>query len=102
MLSNTETNLKGQVMAITILGNEIIEDKSVKAITTRSRMQLSEIHIKRLVPIKETIPSSNEERVEQTEQTIEASTKESSDTPRVKAIVPINPYEPPIPFPIYR
>jgi hypothetical protein len=97
--SNTETNPKEQVMAIRILGNEGIEDPSVNAITTRSGVQLPEIHVKRPAVSKETIPTSDEEQVEQTEQMIETSTKESSDTPRVKATVPINPYEPPIPFP---
>lgn len=39
----------------------------------------------------ETIPSLDEEHVERTEGTTEASTKESLDTPWVKATASINP-----------
>lgn len=62
-------------------------------------MQLPKIHVKRPVTSKEILYSLDVEHVEQTEHITEASAKENSDTPRVKATTPINLYEPPIPFP---
>ncbi|KAL2491990.1 Uncharacterized protein Adt_27618 [Abeliophyllum distichum] len=50
----------------------------------------------RSVANKEMVPSTNEEHVEQTEQT--TAMKESSGTPQVKATVPIKAYDLPIPF----
>lgn len=47
----------------------------MNAITTKSGMQLLEIHVKRFAVSKEIVPSSDEEQVEQTVQKIEASTK---------------------------
>ncbi|KAL2462156.1 Uncharacterized protein Adt_45576 [Abeliophyllum distichum] len=70
----------------------------VKAITTRSGVQLPEIHVKRPVVDKENVLSTNEEHEERTEQTIDISIKERSCTPQVKKTVPINPYEPSISF----
>ncbi|KAL2491698.1 Uncharacterized protein Adt_27326 [Abeliophyllum distichum] len=78
--SNTEVNPREQVLAI----------------TTRNRVQLPEIHIKRLVAYKEKVPSTDEEHMEQTEQAVDI--EESSITPQVKAAAPIKPYEPPIPY----
>ncbi|KAL2471831.1 uncharacterized protein Adt_39967 [Abeliophyllum distichum] len=59
----------------------------VKAITTRSRVQLPEVHVKRSVANKEMIPSTDDEHVEQTEQT--TAIKKSSGTSQVKETVPI-------------
>ncbi|KAL2466264.1 Uncharacterized protein Adt_42115 [Abeliophyllum distichum] len=56
-----------------------------------------EIHIKRPVAYKEKVPSTDEERVEQTEQAVDI--EESSVIPQVKAVALIKPYEPPIPYP---
>ncbi|KAL2497885.1 Uncharacterized protein Adt_23435 [Abeliophyllum distichum] len=76
---------------------EVNSKENVIAITTRSEVQLPEIHIKRSVANKEKVSSIDEENVEQTEQTTYII--ESSGTPQVKATVPIKPYEPPTLFP---
>lgn len=78
---------------------EVNPREHAKAITTRSGVQLPEIHIKKPVTNEESVLTSDEEQVEQTELTPEENAKMSSDTPRVKATAPVNPYEPPIPFP---
>lgn len=78
---------------------EVNPREHAKAITTRSGVQLPKIHVKRSVTNKETVPTSDEEQLEQTEHTPEESAKKSSDTPRVKTTTLVNPYEPPIPFP---
>ncbi|KAL2542877.1 Uncharacterized protein Adt_03855 [Abeliophyllum distichum] len=75
---------------------EVNPREQVHAITTRSGVQLPEIHIKR-VAYKEKVPSTDEEHVEQTEQAVDI--EESSVTPQVKAAAPVKPYEPPIPYP---
>ncbi|KAL2486612.1 Uncharacterized protein Adt_31368 [Abeliophyllum distichum] len=94
-------------MVATILGRapgtlpsntEVNSNEFFKAITTRTRIQLPEIHVKRSVRDKEKIPSTDEKHVEQTEQTIDISITESSGTPQVKAIVPIKSNEPLLPF----
>ncbi|KAL2505755.1 Aspartic peptidase domain containing protein [Abeliophyllum distichum] len=61
---------------------EINPKKHVKAITTRSGVQLPEIHVKRSIANKEVVTSTDKEHVEQTEQTTDM--KESSGTPQVK------------------
>ncbi|KAL2487249.1 Uncharacterized protein Adt_32005 [Abeliophyllum distichum] len=76
---------------------EVNPREQVHAITTRNRVQLLKIYAKKLVANKENVPSTNEEHVEQTEQTIDI--KEISGTPQVKASIPIKPYESSIPFP---
>ncbi|XP_022889018.1 uncharacterized protein LOC111404443 [Olea europaea var. sylvestris] len=91
-IKNLETQM-GQ-MAQALSGRE-----HVKAITTRSGVQLPEFHVKRPTVNKEKVPSTDEEHAEQTEQTTDTSIKESSNTPQVKATAPIKPYEPLIPFP---
>ncbi|KAL2465118.1 Uncharacterized protein Adt_40969 [Abeliophyllum distichum] len=53
-------------------------------------------YVMRSVANKEMVPSTEEEHVEQTEQT--TAMKESSGTPQVKATVPIKAYDPPIPI----
>lgn len=78
---------------------EINPKEHAKAITTRSGVQLSEIHVKRLVASKESAPISYDEIVEQTEQTTGDVVKKNSNTSRGTATIPINPHEPPIPFP---
>ncbi|XP_022861116.1 uncharacterized protein LOC111381556 [Olea europaea var. sylvestris] len=83
MSSNTEINPKEQA----------------KAITTRSGVQLPEIHVKRLSVNGETSPPTEEENVEQDEQPKESTPKRSSENLRDKATATVNPYEPPIPFP---
>ncbi|KAL2486257.1 Uncharacterized protein Adt_31013 [Abeliophyllum distichum] len=104
VIKNLETQM-GQ-MAITLSGRapstlpsntEVNPKDHVKAITTRSRVQLPEIHVKRSVANKEMVTSTDEEHVEQTEQT--TAMKESSGTPQVKATIRIKAYDPPIPFP---
>lgn len=105
-IKNLEIQMGQMVLAMTnrVLGTlpnntEVNPKEHAKAITTRSGVQLPEIHVKRPVTNKETVPTSDEEQVEQTEHTPKESAKKSSDTPRVKATAPVNPYEPPIPFP---
>ncbi|KAL2453097.1 Uncharacterized protein Adt_49403 [Abeliophyllum distichum] len=75
-IKNLETQM-GQ-MAIALSGRapgtlpsntEVNPKEHVKAITTRSGVQLPEIHVKRPVTNKDLVPSTDEEHVEQTEQT---------------------------------
>ncbi|KAL2486517.1 Uncharacterized protein Adt_31273 [Abeliophyllum distichum] len=103
-IKNLETQMGHMVIALsgrapgTLPSNiEVNPKEHVKAITTRSGVQLPEIHVKRSIPNNEKVSSTNEEHVEQTEQPTYI--KESSGTPHVKATVPIKPYDPPIPFP---
>ncbi|KAL2461730.1 Uncharacterized protein Adt_45150 [Abeliophyllum distichum] len=93
-------------MAIALLGialstlpryTEVNFKERVKVITTRSGVQLPEIHVKRSVANKKMVPSTDQEHMEQIEQT--TNMKESSSTPQIKATVRIKPYDPPIPFP---
>lgn len=77
---------------------EINPKERTKMITTRNRACLLETHVKRPVANKKTIRSSDKEHVEQIEQTTKLVAKESSNTPWIKEAIPINPYEPPVPF----
>ncbi|XP_022875808.1 uncharacterized protein LOC111394287 [Olea europaea var. sylvestris] len=81
--SNTETNPKEQV----------------KAITTRSGVQLPEIHVKRPATVIEKAPTMDEEQVDELDKAAEENQVESSDSPQVKATAPVKAYVPPIPFP---
>ncbi|XP_022846278.1 uncharacterized protein LOC111369022 [Olea europaea var. sylvestris] len=81
--SNTETNPKEQV----------------KAITIRSGVQLPEIHVKRPVTITEKAPTTGEEQVDKLDKTTEENQIESSGSPRVKTSTPVKAYVPPISFP---
>ncbi|XP_022858222.1 uncharacterized protein LOC111379117 [Olea europaea var. sylvestris] len=72
--------------------------EQAKATTTRSGVQLPEIHVKRPSVNGETSPLAEEETVEQNEQPKESTPKRSSDNPRDKATATVNPHEPPIPF----
>ncbi|XP_022883796.1 uncharacterized protein LOC111400629 [Olea europaea var. sylvestris] len=78
---------------------ELNPNEHVQAITTRSGIQLPERHVERLSVNTETTPSTKEEIVQQNEQTRESTPKKSLETSRGKTTIPINPYEPPIPFP---
>ncbi|KAL2542459.1 Uncharacterized protein Adt_03437 [Abeliophyllum distichum] len=89
--------ISARVLGTLASNTEVNPKESVTAITTKSEVQLLEIHVKRSVSHKEMVPSTDEEHVEQTKQTTDII--ESSGTPQVKATVPINPYEPLIPFP---
>ncbi|KAL2471364.1 Uncharacterized protein Adt_39500 [Abeliophyllum distichum] len=86
--------ISGSVPDTLSRNTEMNPKENVTAITTRSEVQLPEIYVKRSVANKEKVPSTDEERVEQTEQTTDI--KESSGTPQVKTIVPIKLYEPPV------
>ncbi|XP_022864581.1 uncharacterized protein LOC111384524, partial [Olea europaea var. sylvestris] len=81
--SNTETNPKEQV----------------KAITTRSGVQLPEIHVKRPATVIEKAPTMDEEQVDELDKAAEENQVESSNSPQVKATAPVKAYVPPIPFP---
>ncbi|XP_022873842.1 uncharacterized protein LOC111392685 [Olea europaea var. sylvestris] len=70
----------------------------VQATTTRSGTQLPERHVERSGVNNETTSYTEEEIVQQDEQTSESTPKESLETSRDKETIPINPYEPPIPF----
>ncbi|KAL2512629.1 Uncharacterized protein Adt_18229 [Abeliophyllum distichum] len=61
--------LSGRAPGALLSNTEVNSKEHVKAITTRSGVQLPEIHVKRLVTNKEMVPSTDEEHVEQTEQT---------------------------------
>ncbi|XP_022871446.1 uncharacterized protein LOC111390615 [Olea europaea var. sylvestris] len=63
---------------------EVNPKEHVKAITTRSGVQLPEFHVKRPTANKEKVPSTDEEHAEQTKQTTDTSIKKSSNTPQVK------------------
>ncbi|KAL2513036.1 Uncharacterized protein Adt_18636 [Abeliophyllum distichum] len=80
--SNTETNPKEQV----------------KAITIRNGVQLPEIHVTRHESPKQLVPTTDEEQVERSEQKVDEATEQNSDTPQVKATVLVKAYIPPIPF----
>ncbi|KAL2497651.1 Uncharacterized protein Adt_23201 [Abeliophyllum distichum] len=86
--------ISARVLGTLASNTEVNPKESVTAITTKSEVQLSEIHVKRSVANKEKVSSTDEEHMEQTEQTTDII--ESSGTPQVKATVPIKPYEPPI------
>ncbi|XP_022855324.1 uncharacterized protein LOC111376589 [Olea europaea var. sylvestris] len=81
--SNTETNPKEQI----------------KAITTCSGIQLPEIHVKRPATVIEKAPIMGEEQVDESDKASEENQVESSDSPQVKATAPVKAYVPPIPFP---
>ncbi|KAL2532472.1 Uncharacterized protein Adt_05823 [Abeliophyllum distichum] len=73
-IKNLETKVGQIVVAIldrvpgTLPSNTVVNPKEhVKAIPTRSGVQLSDIHVKRPVANKENVPSTDEEHVEQTE-----------------------------------
>ncbi|XP_022864609.1 uncharacterized protein LOC111384553 [Olea europaea var. sylvestris] len=73
--------------------------EQAKAITTRSGVQLPEIHVKRPSVKGETSLPTEEETMEQDEQPKESTPKGSSDNSRDKATAIVNPHEPPTPFP---
>ncbi|KAL2486465.1 reverse transcriptase [Abeliophyllum distichum] len=75
--------ISGSVPDTLPINTEVNTKENVTAITTRNEVQLPEIYVKRPVGNKENESSTDEEHMEQTEQTIDI--KESSDTPRVKA-----------------
>ncbi|XP_022868243.1 uncharacterized protein LOC111387880 [Olea europaea var. sylvestris] len=92
-------------MALTsrALGNlssntEISPNEQAKAITTRSGVQLLEIHVKRPSVNEETSLPAEEETVEQDKQLKESTPKGSPDNSRDKATSTVNPHEPPITF----
>ncbi|XP_022854461.1 uncharacterized protein LOC111375799 [Olea europaea var. sylvestris] len=105
-IKNLETQVGQMTISMTGRGlgnlpcnNEINPKEHGKAITTRIGVQLSKIHVKRLVASKESAPTSDDEIVEQTEQIIGDVAKKNFNTSRGTVINPINPHEPPIPFP---
>ncbi|KAL2542521.1 Uncharacterized protein Adt_03499 [Abeliophyllum distichum] len=61
--------LSGRAPGTLPSNTEVNPKEHVKAITTRSGVQLPEIHVKRSVANKEMVPSTDEEHVEQNEQT---------------------------------
>ncbi|KAL2542600.1 Uncharacterized protein Adt_03578 [Abeliophyllum distichum] len=63
---------------------EVNPREQVHAITTRSGVQLPEIHIKRPVAYEEKVPSTDEEHVEQAEQAVDI--EESSVTPQMQKV----------------
>ncbi|KAL2461703.1 Uncharacterized protein Adt_45123 [Abeliophyllum distichum] len=73
-IKNLETQMGQMAVAISARvpdmlpsNTEVNPKESVKAVTTRSGVQLPEIHVKRPVANKEHVPSTDEEHVEQTE-----------------------------------
>ncbi|XP_022847624.1 uncharacterized protein LOC111370160 [Olea europaea var. sylvestris] len=71
----------------------------VKAITTRSGVQLPEIHIKRPATVIEKALAMGEEQVDELDKATKENQVESSDNPQVKATTPVKAYVPLIPFP---
>ncbi|KAL2479915.1 Uncharacterized protein Adt_32881 [Abeliophyllum distichum] len=81
--SNTETNPR----------------EHLKAITTRSGVQLPEIEVRRNVNIQDNTPSTNDEPVDQLKIPQDASQEIDLDAPPAKATLQVKAYVPPIPFP---
>ncbi|KAL2471894.1 Uncharacterized protein Adt_40030 [Abeliophyllum distichum] len=81
--SNTVTNMKEQV----------------NAITTRSGVQLSEIHVKRPKKNDEQLEIEEEETGQQHAKSKEEVSKESTESSKVRAPIPVKAYVPPISFP---
>ncbi|XP_022877064.1 uncharacterized protein LOC111395314 [Olea europaea var. sylvestris] len=105
-IKNLETQMGQMIISMTgrapgnLPSNTKINSKEhAKAITTRSGVQLPNIHVKRSVASKELAPISDDEIVEQTERTTGDVAKKNSNTSRGTATNFINPHEPPIPFP---
>ncbi|XP_022841909.1 uncharacterized protein LOC111365593 [Olea europaea var. sylvestris] len=105
-IKNLETQV-GQI-AISMTGRapgnlpsntEINPKEHAKAITTRSGVQLPEPHVKSSGANKESTPTLEEEIVEQTDNAIGDEVKRNSETSQGKNTNPVNPHEPPIPFP---
>ncbi|XP_022871419.1 uncharacterized protein LOC111390593 [Olea europaea var. sylvestris] len=100
-IKNLETQM-GQ-MAISMTGRaprnlpsntEINPKEQAKAITTRSGVQLPEIHVKKSgVTVETSSPAEDETAVK------ESTPGENSEKSQDKAKVTVNPYETPIPFP---
>ncbi|XP_022872320.1 uncharacterized protein LOC111391352 [Olea europaea var. sylvestris] len=90
--------LSGRAQGTLHSNTEINPKEQVKAITTRSGVQLPEIHVKRLATIIEKVPTTGEEQVDESDKATEENQVESSDSPQVKA-TPVKAYVPPIPFP---
>ncbi|KAL2505552.1 Uncharacterized protein Adt_21173 [Abeliophyllum distichum] len=88
--------ISGSVPNMLPSNTEVNPKENVTAITIRSEVQLPEIHVKRPVANKKKVLSTDEEHVEQTEQTTYI--KQSLGTPQVTATVFIKPYEPLIPL----
>lgn len=102
-IKNLETQVGQIALAIngrapgTLPSNtEVNPREQCQAITTRSGIQLPETTVKRPSANKDTLSSSEKEKAEQTKET---SPREGSDTSQNKAPAPVNPYDPPIPFP---
>ncbi|XP_022866202.1 uncharacterized protein LOC111386005 [Olea europaea var. sylvestris] len=106
-IKNLETQV-GQ-MAVSMMGRapgnlpsntEINPKEYAKAITTRSGVQLPEIHVKRSTVSKESSQTLDEEVGEHSENPIEDEVKKSYNVSQSGATIrPVNPHEPPIPFP---
>ncbi|XP_022865871.1 uncharacterized protein LOC111385680 [Olea europaea var. sylvestris] len=105
-IKNLETQV-GQI-AISMTGRapgnlpsntEINPKEHAKAITTRSGVQLPEPHVTSSGANKESTPTLEEEIVEQTDNATGDEVKRNSKTSQGKNTNPVNPHEPPIPFP---
>ncbi|KAL2466093.1 Uncharacterized protein Adt_41944 [Abeliophyllum distichum] len=96
-IKNLETKIGQMAVAIsarvpdTLPSNtEVNPKESVTAVTTRSGVQLPEIHVKRPITKKEHVLSTDEEHVELAEQPEHiVDIKESSNTPQTKTTIPI-------------
>ncbi|KAL2485368.1 Uncharacterized protein Adt_30124 [Abeliophyllum distichum] len=71
--------ISARVLGTLASNTEVNPKENVTALTTKSEVQLPEIHVQRSVANKEKVPSTDEEHVEQTEQTTDII--ESSGTP---------------------
>ncbi|KAL2497779.1 Uncharacterized protein Adt_23329 [Abeliophyllum distichum] len=77
--------LSPRVLDTLPINAEMNPNESVTSVTIRSDIQLPEIHVNRPVANKENEPSTDEEHVEQIEQTSDI--KESSDTQHVTSTI---------------
>lgn len=73
-------------------------EEHVQTITTKCRVQLPEILIKRLVANIKKVSTVDEKRVEESKKSIEENLKENIDNPQAKRATPIREYVPSIPF----
>ncbi|XP_022857778.1 uncharacterized protein LOC111378774 [Olea europaea var. sylvestris] len=91
--------LSGRAQGTLPSNTEINPKEQVKAITTRSGVQLPEIHVKWPATITEKTPTTGEEQVDELDKTTEENQIESLGSPRVKTSTLVKAYVPPIPFP---
>jgi len=92
-------SMTGRVSGALPINIEVNPREHVQAITTRSGVQLPEIHVKRPGVDKETVDPLGKEIEEDVDNTKKIPVRESPEKSQQEPDKSINPYEPPIPFP---